>query len=88
MAVTVYDDYGRTQDDPYFGQKSEVPEPYMVDLTNTDVTYICFTDAPARCIRRISRNGRVTVTEFAVGAWENRASLTYQPVNTKLEVAE
>ena len=31
MATVVYDDYGRTSDDPDFGSRSETPEPYIVD---------------------------------------------------------
>ncbi len=78
----IYDDYGRPQDDPRFGSKSEVPEPYLVDTAAANVTYLCFSDAAERCIRRITRSGSLTTAEFAIGPWEERASLTYLPVNT------
>lgn len=88
MSGRIYDDYGRTEDDPYFGQKSEVPEPYMVDTSNSNVTYICFDNTPVRCVRRISKNGGLTLVEFSIGTWENRTMLAYQPINTTWEILE
>ena len=40
MATVVYDDYGRTSDDPDFGSRSETPEPYIVDAAGVGVIYI------------------------------------------------
>lgn len=42
MATVVYDDYGRTSDDPDFGSRSETREPYIVDAAGVGVIYICF----------------------------------------------
>ena len=88
MATVVYDDYGRTSDDPDFGSRSETPEPYIVDAAGVGVIYICFDDTTTRCVRRITEADGATTVEFAIGNWENRANLTYQPVNTTLEISE
>lgn len=84
--MAVYDDYGRTSSDANFKSHSEVPEPYLVDAAVEDVTYICFTDAAFRCVRRITQANGLTTTEFSMGAWADRATLTYQPINSTLEV--
>ncbi len=84
--MLVYDDYGRSSNNPNFGSKSEVPEPYMVDAAAEDVTYICFANTTPRCVRRITQADGVTTTEFSMGAWADRATLTYQPVNTTMEL--
>lgn len=84
--MAVYDDYGRTSGEVNFGSHLEVPEAYVVDSTTEGVTYICFADAPFRCVRRVTQRDGMTTAEFSMGAWDNRATLAYQPVNTTLEV--
>jgi len=84
--MAVYDDYGRTSAEAGFGSHSEVPEPYVVDAATAGVTYICFADAPLRCIRRITQADGVSTTEFTMGDWALRTELTvWQPVNTTME---
>ncbi len=83
--MALYDDYGRPQGDAHFGSHAEVPEPYIVDASQTGVTYICFVDTASRCVRRVTQANGITTTEFSIGSWENRAGLVYQPINTTRE---
>ena len=50
------------------------------------VCYVCYYDTPIRAVRRITVTGTITTVEVAMGAWANRASLTYYPVNHVFEV--
>ena len=59
------------------------PLPYQVD-DQGDVTYVCFFDTPKRAIHRI-KDGKV---EVAYGAWADRATLTYGPVNELITVED
>ena len=88
MATVVYDDYGRTSDDPDFGSRSETPEPYIVDAAGVGVIYICFADTTTRCVRRITEADGATTVEFAIGNWENRANLTYHAGNLGISCIE
>ncbi len=83
--MALYDEYGRISGTPNFGSHAEVLEPYLVDAATEGVTYICFADTAFRCVRRITQTNGITTTEFAMGAWPDRATLTYHPVNTTLE---
>lgn len=47
-----------------------------------------FADTTTHCVRRITEADGATTVEFTIGNWENRANLTYQPVNTTLEISE
>lgn len=64
------------------------PDPYMVDDSAGGVTYICYADTARRAIRRITVTDGVTAIEWAYGAWDDRAALTYVPINKYIEVAE
>ncbi|MBQ9501783.1 MAG: hypothetical protein IJU70_06480 [Lentisphaeria bacterium] len=79
------DKYGRKENSLYFRQ-GEL-EPYIVE-ERSGVTYICYTDEPQRAIRRItettSEGVTTTVIEIAYGAWADRTTLTYRPVNSEL----
>lgn len=79
------DKYGRRESSLYF-RMGEL-EPYIVE-ESSGVTYICYTNDAQRAIRRIteSASGGVTTTtiEVAWGAWADRATLTYRPVNSEL----
>ena len=59
------------------------PLPYIIDEQD-DVTYICFFNTPRRAIHRVT-DGKV---EVAYGAWADRATLDYGPVNELLTVEE
>lgn len=94
MSETVYFDrwggfQGNVPSDP--AEKS----PYIVAEAGGGVTYICFTPDDAngkRVVKRIkeeSSGGATTTTiEHAYGAWADRASLTYYPINQAIPVEE
>ena len=69
--------------DPNDHNADREPLPYQVDKAS-DATYICFFDTPKRAIHRV-KDGKV---EVAYGAWDDRASLTYGPVNELITVEE
>ena len=69
--------------DPNDHNADREPLPYTID-DQGDVTYICFFDTPKRAIHKIA-DGKV---EVAYGAWADRASLTYGPVNELLIVED
>lgn len=85
----IYDKFGRPQE--HIGYKWGEMEPYLVEEnTDTGITYICYDDGVTRAIRKITETtvGNVTTTkiEIGYGAWANRASVTYQPINKALSV--
>lgn len=55
-------------------------EPYIT-LVDGDTTYICFFNTPERAIHRITNASGTTTKEKAYGAWDDRASLDYIPIN-------
>ena len=81
----IVDCFGRRAGSAEFRSPVE-PLPYLYDA------YVCFDEAPKRAIHRITTGSDgVKKVEFAYGAWADRGSLTYQPingVNGKLEVTE
>jgi len=88
MATNYYDRWGNLQ-----GEIPSAPGrtlPYMVEDTGTGVKYMCYNDKPQRAIQRITKTkvGTVTTTkiENAFGAWEDRATLEYFPVNDPIIV--
>ena len=69
------------------------PLPYLYDAGGeSGPAYVCFDESEKRAIHRITTGSDgVKKVEFAYGAWADRATLTYQPVNGvngKLEVTE
>ena len=91
MATVYYDRWGG-----YQGENPAPPTeklPYIVEEAGGGITYICFTPDDAngkRVVKRIteiSTGGATTTTiEHAYGAWANRASLTYYPINQAIPV--
>ena len=77
------DCYGFEATSVFFQRKRLQPHRVIAD---GDVTYLCFDDAPERCVHRIFQANGETVIEWAFGAWENRTSLAYIPINKTLEV--
>ena len=79
------DKFGRRESSLYF-RMGEL-EPYIIE-ERSGVTYICYDDKPQRAVRRITEtsSGGVTTTtvEIAWGSWDDRETLTYQPVNSEL----
>ena len=77
-----FDRYGNWQGDIASAPGKKVP--YIVSEEG-QYTYICYTNDPVRAIQRItkvSEGGATTTTiENAVGAWEDRETLTYYPPN-------
>ena len=55
-------------------------QPYRVAEAG-DVTYLCFDNGDLRPIHRITKTGSETVIEWAFGAWADRATLSYLPIN-------
>lgn len=47
--------------------------------------FLCFSEDEIRCVRRISETDTSVTFEFAMGAWEDRETLAYQPLNTFCE---
>ena len=79
------DKFGRREGSLYY-RMGEM-EPYIVE-EKSGVTYICYTDEPQRAIRRITESSsdgaNVTTIEVAYGAWADRETLDYRPVNSEL----
>lgn len=66
---------------------------YIVEDAGGGVKYICFTpddDQGKRVVERImevtSGSVKTTTIEHAYGAWADRASLTYYPINEAIPV--
>jgi len=92
MATIYYDRWGNRQ--------GEIPSApgrtlaYMVEehaeANGVTVKYICYNNNDPRAIQRITKTkvGSVTTTkiENAFGAWEDRATLEYFPVNDPIIV--
>lgn len=81
------DNMGFDEKNPFFMEKEL--SPYIV-LPAGDVTYLCFRNTTPRAIHRVTKDpatGQVT-TEWAWGAWADRATLAYRPINEVLEVNE
>jgi hypothetical protein len=77
------DIYGRPDSHMLFGKQAN---PYqMEEDTSTGITYIrYFNDTVSRIWRvTTATDGTVTTTtfEYADGAWADRATLTYAPIN-------
>ena len=60
-------------------------QPYRVAEAG-DITYLCFDNGDLRPIHRITKTDTETVIEWAYGAWADRVSLNYVPINQTLEV--
>jgi hypothetical protein len=58
--------------------------PYIVSEEG-NIIYVCYQNTPLRAIRRITKvqtgGVKTTTVEIARGAWEDRATLNYVPVN-------
>ena len=91
MATVYYDRWG--------GYQGENPAPpteklaYIVEEEGGGITYICFAPDDAngnRVVKRISvvSDGGATTTtiEHGYGAWADRATLTYYPINEAIPV--
>lgn len=57
---------------------------YLVDTATEGVTYRCYTNNASRLIERVTVATGLTTTEKAFGDWEDRADLTYVPINALL----
>lgn len=64
----------------------DIPTEYMIDEATAGTKYVCFDDADKRVIWRYKTEGSVTTVEFGYGAWAQRSSLTYVPINGQLEI--
>ena len=63
-----------------------LPEWYAMD-DRGDVTYTCFDSTPLRVVWRTTASGTVTAREFAYGAWDDRETLEYVPLDQAVEAA-
>ena len=77
------DQYGFTATSVFFQRKRL--QPYRVAVAG-DVTYICYDDDEIRPIHRITKTEDETIFEWAYGAWDQRESLAYIPINQTREV--
>lgn len=66
------------------GFRRKTLEAHLVKTIGAD-TFVCFTDAPARCIHRIRRTADGASVTWAFGAWEDAATLDYIPINQTRE---
>ena len=91
MSTVYYDRYG--------GYQGENPAPpieklaYIVENAGGGVTYVCYTpddNNGKRVIKRITEasSGGVTTTtiEHGYGAWADRATIDYYPINQAIPV--
>jgi hypothetical protein len=85
MATTYFDRYGN-----YQGEIPSLPGeilPYIVEEAGGGVTYICYfpdtgSGVGVKRITEVGTEGATTTTiEHAFGAWSDRATLTYYPIN-------
>lgn len=85
----IFDNFGRSIH--FVSYRRGELEPYIVEEAGNGVTYICYDDGAKRAVRRITEttaNGvTTTVIEVAYGAWADRATLDYHPVNDDIEEA-
>ena len=89
--TTFYDRYGNPQ-----GDIPSLPGEllaYVVDQAGGGITYVCYFPDDAsgkRAIKRItetsSGGSTITTIEHAYGAWNDRATLTYYPINQVIPV--
>jgi hypothetical protein len=77
------DQYGFEARSMFFQRKQL--QPYRV-VETASATFMCFGDEPQRPIHRITKNGTETVVEWAFGAWNDKETLAYVPINQTLEV--
>lgn len=66
--------------------------PYLVDVRNDGIIYRCFSNKQIRVIEKITTTtdevGSVYKYEHATGAWDDRATLNYAPINEELFTGE
>ena len=83
MSTTRYDRYGRPAG--YINPIEGAPEGFLIE-TNTNTQYICYyeTGDQPRAIRRVMQDSTGAVQQIAVGwgAWADRATINYYPVNS------
>ena len=84
MAKTRIDNFGRKESTGGYLSPIE-PMPYQI-ATDGSTTYVSFFDTNPRAIHRITTAGDVKTVEFAFGKWDDRAILTYIPINNVMEV--
>lgn len=86
MSTTRYDRYGRAAG--YISPIEGAPEAYMVDKASSTTQYICYyeTGSDPRAIRRIVKASGQTQICVGWGAWADRATIDYYPVNSVFTV--
>lgn len=86
MSTTRYDRYGRPAgyQNPIEGKV----EAYLVDKTSDTTQYICYyeTGSDPRAIRRIVKASGQTQICVGWGAWTDRTTIDYYPVNSVFTV--
>lgn len=84
MSTITYDRYGRRAGS--VGPAEKAPDDYIIASPNATTNYICYyeTGSDPRAIRRITKDTASGITQICVGwgAWSDRASLDYYPVNS------
>ena len=75
------DAWGRPSYNPHYKDSAVKPTAYQVDAATSGTTYIRFSDSPKNAIQKIVDADGVTTITVAFGAWADRATLDYHPVN-------
>ena len=71
---------------PIYRGADENTDPWIVDSSTPGTVYICYKPDPKRIIKRIVTSSGTTTIEWSYGAWDDRATLTYVPMEESLEV--
>ena len=82
MSTTRYDRYGRPAG--YINPIEGRVEAYLVSNSNATTQYICYfeTGDDPRAIRRVVKTSNQTQICVGWGAWADRESIDYYPVNS------
>ena len=86
MSTTRYDRYGRPAG--YINPIEGEVEAYLVDKADASTQYICYyeTGDTPRAIRRIVKASGQTQICVGWGAWADRTTISYYPVNSVFTV--
>ena len=86
MSTTRYDRYGRPAG--YISPIEGRVEAYLVSNSNATTQYICYfeTGDDPRAIRRVVKTSNQTQICVGWGAWADRESIDYYPINSVFTV--
>lgn len=82
----VYDKYGRIPSQYDYEDETELSYFTVDDSTTANTRYFCFFNAATRMINRVTKTETGYIYEHAYGAWADRVSLTYTPINDPIAI--